>query len=378
MASGRRRDRDLYEGPGRDPGARTGRLPEECCGGLLGRRGDPLGSPGSRGSTTSATSSAPGATRFPRRTISAWNGWRPRRRSELLGLLSLAPGPPRGPVGVRPGSRLPLLSLPGVRGRLRPTRRGHRLGPFGGPGRVRPRTDSRRRDVELEQCRKSCCPLRCARLPTGAASSTSKDRPSGTRCRALVSRHPQLRKHLYDDAGKLRIFVNIYLNDEDVRYLEREGTPSRDGTPCRSSRPSREGPRHPAAPAPPTPATLSNEEIRRYSRHLIMPEVGMEGQKKLKSARRARDRRGRARLAARALPRGGRRRHDRHRRLRRRRRQQPAAPGHPRHDRRRPAEARVGARSALRDINPHVQRRDATRRALDVRERAGDLRATTT
>src|SRR3954454_17607860 len=33
------------------------------------------------------------------------------------------------------------------------------------------------------------------------------------------------------------------------------------------------------------PATLSNEEILRYSRHLIMPEVGMEGQLKLKQAK---------------------------------------------------------------------------------------------
>src|SRR5512147_2275035 len=37
--------------------------------------------------------------------------------------------------------------------------------------------------------------------------------------------------------------------------------------------------------APADPAALSNEEIRRYSRHLIMPEVGLEGQKKLKAAR---------------------------------------------------------------------------------------------
>src|SRR5690242_10606558 len=35
----------------------------------------------------------------------------------------------------------------------------------------------------------------------------------------------------------------------------------------------------------PDAATLSNDEILRYSRHLIMPEVGMEGQKKLKAAR---------------------------------------------------------------------------------------------
>lgn len=34
----------------------------------------------------------------------------------------------------------------------------------------------------------------------------------------------------------------------------------------------------------PAAVALSNEEIRRYSRHLIMPEVGMEGQKKLKAA----------------------------------------------------------------------------------------------
>src|SRR5437660_3007018 len=38
-------------------------------------------------------------------------------------------------------------------------------------------------------------------------------------------------------------------------------------------------------PAPETATTLSKEEILRYSRHLIMPEVGMEGQQKLKAAR---------------------------------------------------------------------------------------------
>jgi adenylyltransferase/sulfurtransferase len=34
----------------------------------------------------------------------------------------------------------------------------------------------------------------------------------------------------------------------------------------------------------PEAVELSNEEVRRYSRHLIMPEVGMSGQKKLKAA----------------------------------------------------------------------------------------------
>ena len=40
----------------------------------------------------------------------------------------------------------------------------------------------------------------------------------------LVSQHPDLRRHLYTDDGKLRAFVNIYVNDEDVRYLQKEAT----------------------------------------------------------------------------------------------------------------------------------------------------------
>lgn len=45
---------------------------------------------------------------------------------------------------------------------------------------------------------------------------------------SLVARHPELRRHLYAQDGKLRSFVNVYLNDEDVRYLQRDATPVRD------------------------------------------------------------------------------------------------------------------------------------------------------
>lgn len=41
----------------------------------------------------------------------------------------------------------------------------------------------------------------------------------------LTSSHPELRRHLYTDEGRLRAFVNLYLNDEDIRYLQKEGTP---------------------------------------------------------------------------------------------------------------------------------------------------------
>lgn len=42
---------------------------------------------------------------------------------------------------------------------------------------------------------------------------------------ALESAHPSLTRHLRDASGKLRSFVNVYVGDEDIRFLEREATP---------------------------------------------------------------------------------------------------------------------------------------------------------
>jgi molybdopterin converting factor small subunit len=36
----------------------------------------------------------------------------------------------------------------------------------------------------------------------------------------LTAQHPDLKRHLYTDDGRLRAFVNVYLNDEDIRYLD--------------------------------------------------------------------------------------------------------------------------------------------------------------
>jgi molybdopterin converting factor small subunit len=46
---------------------------------------------------------------------------------------------------------------------------------------------------------------------------------------ALVAQHPDLRRHLYTEDGKLRSFVNLYVNDEDIRYLQKEATALKDG-----------------------------------------------------------------------------------------------------------------------------------------------------
>ena len=42
---------------------------------------------------------------------------------------------------------------------------------------------------------------------------------------SLTGEYKELRRHLYSEEGKLRSFVNIYLNDEDIRYLAKEATP---------------------------------------------------------------------------------------------------------------------------------------------------------
>jgi molybdopterin converting factor small subunit len=61
-----------------------------------------------------------------------------------------------------------------------------------------------------------------------AAKQSAVDLPASTVGEALaglITRHPDLRKHLYTDGGKLRAFVNLYLNEDDVRYLQQDQTP---------------------------------------------------------------------------------------------------------------------------------------------------------
>ena len=100
--------------------------------------------------------------------------------------------------------------------------------------------------------------------------------------RQLTSRHADLRNHLFKDDGKLRSFVNIYVNDEDIRHLNGEAT-AVGPSDTLSIIPSVAG--GSVAEAQDTLPALSKDDVTRYSRHLIMPEVGVEGQRRLKAAR---------------------------------------------------------------------------------------------
>src|SRR5437763_4491843 len=110
----------------------------------------------------------------------------------------------------------------------------------------------------------------------------------------LTTTHAELRRHLFNDQNTLRNFVNVYVNDEDIRHRNGADTPVKEGDTILIV-PSIAGGaavldeqtgKDAGAPQAGMPALpmLSNEEVARYSRHLIMPEVGMTGQRKLKAA----------------------------------------------------------------------------------------------
>jgi len=116
---------------------------------------------------------------------------------------------------------------------------------------------------------------------------------AGDALEALTAEHGELRKHLYNEQDNLRNFINVYVGDEDIRHLDGQATALKDGETIMIV-PSIAGGSMAGAgtllsPSPvgdrSVPAPFSNEEIARYSRHLILPEVGLDGQRKLKAAR---------------------------------------------------------------------------------------------
>ncbi len=97
----------------------------------------------------------------------------------------------------------------------------------------------------------------------------------------LLAAHTGLKRHLMQDDGRLRTFVNLYLNDTDIRQLESTATPVTEGDVL-TIVPSIAG----GSPVVETELPkLAHAEVLRYSRHLLLPEVGVEGQRRLKAAR---------------------------------------------------------------------------------------------
>jgi molybdopterin converting factor small subunit len=141
-------------------------------------------------------------------------------------------------------------------------------------------------------------PLR--QFAAGQAEIQVEAHTAGEALDQLTATHTELRRHLFNDQNALRNFVNVYVNDEDIRHTDGPNTPVKEGDTILivpsiaggsavaqvdnlrveeeiKSSPQVNNLRHDLP-------MLSNEEVARYSRHLIMPEVGMTGQRKLKAA----------------------------------------------------------------------------------------------
>ena len=101
---------------------------------------------------------------------------------------------------------------------------------------------------------------------------------------------PDLKKHLLDDGGKLRSFVNIFVGDDDIRDLDNTQTklssdaivsivPAIAGGNLDNNESSK------ASPLGRFGGAFSKEELARYNRHIIIPDFGIEAQRKLKAAK---------------------------------------------------------------------------------------------
>lgn len=121
---------------------------------------------------------------------------------------------------------------------------------------------------------------------TGGKSEVAVDAANVSEAlNALTVEFTGLRKHLYTEQDSLRNFINLYVGDEDIRYLDGVETKLADNETVTIVPSIAGGNTAAEALSESELPTLTTEEYQRYSRHLILPEVGLEGQRKIKNAR---------------------------------------------------------------------------------------------
>ncbi|WP_439481874.1 molybdopterin-synthase adenylyltransferase MoeB [Cyclobacterium plantarum] len=92
----------------------------------------------------------------------------------------------------------------------------------------------------------------------------------------LSKKFPELKRYLYTPDGNIPSFINIFIDEEDIQNLEMEHTKIKSGSVVSIV---------PAIAGGTDDISFSKEELARYNRHIIIPEFGLEAQKKLKKAR---------------------------------------------------------------------------------------------
>jgi len=95
---------------------------------------------------------------------------------------------------------------------------------------------------------------------------------------SLGSTYPGLRHMIYNDADEIPGHVNIYVNNQEIHSLQGKATPVKDGDEM-AVIPAIAG--GAVEQTPQKSVALTPEQVDRYSRHIIMPQVGPAGQRKL-------------------------------------------------------------------------------------------------
>jgi molybdopterin synthase sulfur carrier subunit len=72
-------------------------------------------------------------------------------------------------------------------------------------------------------------PTQLRELSGGAAEVSAEGGSLATVLAGLESAHPGFRERLFDDQGELRRFVNVFVDDEDIRFLDGVNTDVKDG-----------------------------------------------------------------------------------------------------------------------------------------------------
>jgi adenylyltransferase/sulfurtransferase len=113
----------------------------------------------------------------------------------------------------------------------------------------------------------------------------------------LTVNFPDLKKHLLDESGNIRSYVNIFIGNDDIRDLQQEKSPVKEdavisivpaiagGSPDGAPAPNGASSTKPSAASGSATSLFTKEELARYNRHIIIPGFGMEAQLKLKAAK---------------------------------------------------------------------------------------------
>ena len=101
----------------------------------------------------------------------------------------------------------------------------------------------------------------------------------------LSEEYPESRKALFDEDGQLRAFVNVFVNEDNIRDLNGFASEVKDGDEIILIPAIAGGSGAESVLGDRKGEKLTNDEITRYSRHLLLQEIGVKGQKRLKAAK---------------------------------------------------------------------------------------------